>query len=69
MALGRNTKVVSQNSIAIGKGAHISGESQLYSVAIGVDSTTSKAKQVSFAIKKMTLIEMAVLLVTTCSAV
>ena len=52
MALGRNTKVVSQNSIAIGKGAHISGESQLYSVAIGVDSTTSKAKQVSFGHKK-----------------
>ena len=52
IALGRGTKVVSQNSIAIGNGAHISDESQLYSVAIGTDSTTSKANQVSFGHKK-----------------
>ena len=52
IALGRGTKVVSQNSIAIGNRANISDESQVYSVAIGADSTTSKAKQVSFGHKK-----------------
>ena len=52
IALGRGTKVVSQNSIAIGNGAHISDENQLFSVAIGADSTTSKETQVSFGHKQ-----------------